>query len=106
VTAKEHCTRTPPRTHTCADGNIPNARSLAVSGNSKVTGPVITYVSALTFDPSKGPQIINAMVDLDGKGLADYVQPITSAATFEGALKPNGIAWCALHVTNCTLAAA
>lgn len=77
------------------DGIINNARSLAVSGNSAVKGPVITYVSAFVFDlGSTTPgQIINALVDLDGHGFADFVHPLTTAATFEGAVAPNGVAW-------------
>lgn len=30
-------------------GSVPNARSLALSGNSRLNGPVITYVSSLNF---------------------------------------------------------
>ncbi len=30
-------------------GSAPNARSLALSGNSRLNGPVITYVSSMSF---------------------------------------------------------
>lgn len=32
-----------------SSGSVPNARSLALSGASKLTGPWITYVSAMSF---------------------------------------------------------
>lgn len=68
-------------------GSVPNARSLALSGNSRLNGPVITYVSSLNFGGN--PTDISALVDLSGRGEADYVQVIVKGLSS----MPNGIAW-------------
>ncbi|KAL4438194.1 hypothetical protein ABPG77_010555 [Micractinium sp. CCAP 211/92] len=68
-------------------GSAPNARSLALSGNSRLNGPVITYVSSMSFGGTLTD--IYAMVDLSGRGEADYVQVIVSDLSS----MPNGIAW-------------
>ncbi|KAI7835674.1 hypothetical protein COHA_010413 [Chlorella ohadii] len=67
---------------------VPLARSLALSGASQPNGPVITYVSSNSFDASQLMNI-SVMVDLKGRGQADYVQPLLVNLS----AMPNGIAW-------------
>lgn len=79
-------------------GNLPKSRSLAVSGNSFLTGnPVITYVST----KGASSQGIYALVDLRNRGKADYATliakdlakaPLGTGAP-NGTGGPNGIAW-------------
>jgi hypothetical protein len=67
---------------------------LAVSGNSKLGGPWITYVSALgLFGGDLGTQNITALVDTLGRGAADFSVNIVPGALLGGANMPNGIAW-------------
>ncbi|KAL4448480.1 hypothetical protein ABPG75_005699 [Micractinium tetrahymenae] len=68
-------------------GSVPSARSLALSGNSRLNGPHIVYASSLSFGGH--PMDISALVDLSGRGEADYVQVIVKGLSS----MPNGIAW-------------
>lgn len=72
----------------------PKSRSLAVSGLSKLGGPVITYVST----KGAASQAIYAMVDRFGRGQADYAFKIMSFKDYgilanTSAGTPNAIAW-------------
>lgn len=77
------------------DGKVKFARSLAASGNSKLGGPVITYVSALGLfgGDTKNPQNITALVDVLGKGFADYAVTVVPGTLLGNSTMPNGIAW-------------
>lgn len=77
------------------DGNVKFARSLAASGNNKLGGPIITYVSALGLfgGDLTSPQNVTALVDVLGRGVADYKVNIVPGALLGGATMPNGIAW-------------
>ncbi|KAI7837423.1 hypothetical protein COHA_008735 [Chlorella ohadii] len=59
------------------------ARSMALSGNSQANGPVIVYVGS-----NGGTLNVTALVDLKGRGQADYAQPVVV-----GVPSPNGVAW-------------
>lgn len=73
-------------------GNLPKSRSLAISGASKLNGPFIIYVST----KGAASQSVYALVDLKGRGQADYALKIASFGPVlpnATAGAPNGIAW-------------
>ena len=75
-----------------------------MSGNSKLGGPFITYVST----KGAASQGIYALVDLRGRGVADYAVLVAQnlLTTSKSLGSPNGIAWCVRLPRVATLCAA
>lgn len=58
-------------------GSVSNARSLALSGNSKLNGPVITYVSSMDFG-GKPTDVSANSADESVQQLLQYPSPMGS----------------------------